>query len=158
VVVPINIQMMPQDIGFVVQNSGMRKMVIDESLLPNMAALPLAFIVVGAGQSDTHPSFAQLMETGASSAVMEPVQTPSTDLAFLVYTSGTTGYPKGVMLSEYNVLENLKGITQRIQFNHQDRVVLALPMFHIFGLVFGLATFLEGGSIVLIPKFMPRSI
>jgi acyl-[acyl-carrier-protein]-phospholipid O-acyltransferase/long-chain-fatty-acid--[acyl-carrier-protein] ligase len=55
------------------------------------------------------------------------------DLATVIFSSGSTGAPKGVMLSHYNVISNIESICQVIQFNAADRIMGVLPFFHSFG-------------------------
>lgn len=161
VVVPINIQMLPQDIGFVVQNAGFRHLVIAAALYPNMAHLPLQMIVVGGGEAEAKPavlSYEALLEKGQSHGAVDPVDSDPTGLAMLLYTSGTTGYPKGVMLSERNILANIEGFDKVVDFTEADRMILALPLFHAYGLIVALTGLVTGASLTLIPKFQPRSI
>lgn len=159
VVVPINIQMLPQDIGYVIQHSGIRHLVIADSLLTPIGHLPLQFIVVGDSQATTggqHLTFEKLL------TMVKPtdkaVETSETDLAFLLYTSGTTGHPKGVMLAERNILANLEGFEQVVEFNETDRLLLALPLFHAYGLIVGLTGLVIGACLILVPRFHPKAI
>ena len=55
------------------------------------------------------------------------------DVATIIFSSGSTGTPKGVMLSHYNVVSNVEGIRQVIQFTPADRIMGVLPLFHSFG-------------------------
>jgi acyl-[acyl-carrier-protein]-phospholipid O-acyltransferase/long-chain-fatty-acid--[acyl-carrier-protein] ligase len=55
------------------------------------------------------------------------------DLATVIFSSGSTGAPKGVMLSHWNILSNIEGIRQVIQFKPDDRIMGVLPLFHSFG-------------------------
>ncbi|MDH3443490.1 MAG: acyl-[ACP]--phospholipid O-acyltransferase [Deltaproteobacteria bacterium] len=59
-------------------------------------------------------------------------QTPG-DLATVIFSSGSTGIPKGVMLSHNNIVTNIEGIEQAIQFTPADRIMGVLPLFHSFG-------------------------
>ncbi len=55
------------------------------------------------------------------------------DLTTVIFSSGSTGMPKGVMLSHHNILSNIVGISQVIQFTSKDRIMGVLPLFHSFG-------------------------
>ncbi|MGH8975552.1 MAG: class I adenylate-forming enzyme family protein [Acidimicrobiia bacterium] len=79
--------------------------------------------------------------------------TPS-DPALLGYTSGTTGAPKGAALSHANLLATTEAVRLAWRWSPDDRLVLALPLFHLHGLGVGLhGTLLAGGSAVLLPRF-----
>jgi malonyl-CoA/methylmalonyl-CoA synthetase len=76
------------------------------------------------------------------------------DLALLCYTSGTTGTPKGAMLTHGNTLASCEALRLAWRWDERDRLVLALPLFHVHGLGVGLhGTLLCGGSTVLLPRF-----
>ena len=76
------------------------------------------------------------------------------DLALLCYTSGTTGAPKGAMLTHGNTLASCEALRLAWRWDEHDRLVLALPLFHVHGLGVGLhGTLLCGGSAVLLPRF-----
>jgi malonyl-CoA/methylmalonyl-CoA synthetase len=76
------------------------------------------------------------------------------DLAMLCYTSGTTGAPKGAMLTHGNALASCEAVRLAWRWTGDDRLVLALPLFHVHGLGVGLhGTLLCGGSVVLLPRF-----
>jgi malonyl-CoA/methylmalonyl-CoA synthetase len=76
------------------------------------------------------------------------------DTALLVFTSGTTGTPKGVPLSHANLLATSASIEAAWRWTAADRLVLALPLFHVHGLGVGLhGTLLAGASAVILPRF-----
>ena len=78
----------------------------------------------------------------------------SADLAMIVYTSGTTGVPKGAMLSHGNLLAGVQSVVTAWDWNADDRLILALPIFHMHGLGVGLhGTLLAGASAVLLDRF-----
>jgi malonyl-CoA/methylmalonyl-CoA synthetase len=81
------------------------------------------------------------------------------DLAMLCYTSGTTGVPKGAMLSHGNTLASCEALRLAWRWGPADRLVLALPLFHVHGLGVGLhGSLLCGASAVLVPKFEPDAV
>jgi malonyl-CoA/methylmalonyl-CoA synthetase len=76
------------------------------------------------------------------------------DTALLVFTSGTTGTPKGVPLSHANLLATSASIEAAWRWTADDRLLLALPLFHVHGLGVGLhGTLLAGASAVILPRF-----
>src|SRR5699024_8453059 len=95
---------------------------------------------------------------GDSSAHL-PVDRSGTDTALLLYTSGTTGRPKGVQLTLSNVLDTARVFTDQLRLTEQDRFGTALPMFHVFGQVVCLNTALwAGASMSRLAQFEPAAM
>ena len=90
-------------------------------------------------------------------AVTEPVERDDDDTAIILYTSGTTGRPKGAELTHRNVHLNAWRCATVIQDLRPDDVVMGcLPLFHVFGLTVGLnASVIAGSTLALIPRFDP---
>ncbi len=80
------------------------------------------------------------------------------DVCNMQYTSGTTGFPKGVMLTHYNVVNNGKCIGDRMDLSTADRMMIQVPMFHCFGMVLSMtAAMTHGCSVHPLPYFSPKS-
>ncbi len=78
------------------------------------------------------------------------------DVCNMQYTSGTTGFPKGVMLTHYNVVNNGKAIGDCMDLSTADRMMIQVPMFHCFGMVLAMtASMTHGTTMSPIPAFSP---
>ena len=84
-------------------------------------------------------------------------QTQKDDVANMQYTSGTTGFPKGVMLTHHNIVNNGKCIGDRMDLSTADRMMIQVPMFHCFGMVLAMtAAMTHGATLCPIPYFSPK--
>ena len=80
------------------------------------------------------------------------------DVCNMQYTSGTTGFPKGVMLTHYNVVNNGKYIGDHMDLSTADRMMIQVPMFHCFGMVLSMtASMTHGATMCPLPYFSPKS-
>jgi len=81
------------------------------------------------------------------------------DVINMQYTSGTTGFPKGVMLTHYNLVNNGMCIGDRMNFTHEDKLCIAVPFFHCFGCVLGImASVTHGTTMVPIDYYQPLKV
>ncbi len=79
------------------------------------------------------------------------------DVCNMQYTSGTTGFPKGVMLTHYNVVNNGKCIGDRMDLSTEGRMMIQVPMFHCFGMVLAMtASMTHGASLYPMPYFSAK--
>ncbi len=79
------------------------------------------------------------------------------DVCNMQYTSGTTGFPKGVMLTHFNVVNNGKNIGDRMDLSTEDRMMIQVPMFHCFGMVLAMtAAMTHGVSLYPLPVYRPN--
>jgi len=80
------------------------------------------------------------------------------DVCNMQYTSGTTGFPKGVMLTHRNIVNNGKTIGDRMDLSTADRMMIQVPMFHCFGMVLSMTSMMtHGGTLCPVPYFSPKS-
>jgi malonyl-CoA/methylmalonyl-CoA synthetase len=136
VVVPVNTAFGPAEIGAVAAAAVPALAVLDEpGRLPGVPSTGVAFDLPDGPAPDLD------------------VAGPD-DTALLVFTSGTTGTPKGVPLSHGNLLATSAAIEVAWRWTPGDRLLLALPLFHVHGLGVGLhGTLLAGASAVILPRF-----
>ena len=79
------------------------------------------------------------------------------DVCNMQYTSGTTGFPKGVMLTHYNVVNNGKCIGDRMDLSTADRMMIQVPMFHCFGMVLSMTSSMtHGATLCPMPYFSAK--
>jgi acyl-CoA synthetase (AMP-forming)/AMP-acid ligase II len=104
------------------------------------------------GEAAGATPFASLLTaTGPAPAVSI---NPQEDLVVLPYSSGTTGLPKGVMLTHYNLIANLAQIKDIEHFDEKDKLIAILPFFHIYGMVVIMSLGLyKGATLVSMPRF-----
>jgi acyl-CoA synthetase (AMP-forming)/AMP-acid ligase II len=139
------------------RDSGARLLFTVSPLLPQAsAAAALAGIadadVVVIDGADGHSSLRDLLSLGA--AAPEVSFDPATHLAVLPYSSGTTGRPKGVMLTHRNLVANVAQSVPNVGVTADDRVLAVLPFFHIYGMTVLLNLALaQRSSLVTMPKF-----
>ncbi len=148
VVVPINNFLKPPEVQFILADAGINVLILDESMKPGFEILAAqrqglkSLPVETFGNGDDGPG--------------EDCHTAPEALAVILYTSGTTGHPKGAMLSHANLLANVQSCERELLAVGEDRFVVLLPMFHSFMLTVGvLLPMLIGGSIVLIKTLHP---
>jgi len=75
------------------------------------------------------------------------------DVANIQYTSGTTGLPKGVMLTHHNVVNNGQFLAQGFHYTEQDLIVVPVPLFHCYGCVIGTMSALNSGAALILPNW-----
>jgi len=114
-------------------------------------AAPCAIVDAQAGEIRPHAS-------GARESA-EPHRASEVDPVLVVYTSGTTGAPKGAVLTARNIASNLDALASRWRWSEADTIVHALPLFHVHGLVLGLFGALRAGSTLdWVERFSPDGI
>ena len=82
-----------------------------------------------------------------------PDQVAVDDIANIQYTSGTTGHPKGVMLTHRNVVNNGQYLARGFHYTEQDKVVVPVPLFHCYGCVIGTMSVLNSGAALILPNW-----
>jgi acyl-CoA synthetase (AMP-forming)/AMP-acid ligase II len=162
VVNPVNIRWSAVEIAYSLEDSGSNVLLVDDAYLPLLAQLreaaPVVSTVVHCGEGTTPEgllSYASLLEHGTA----EDAGRGGDDLAGIFYTGGTTGFPKGVMLSHANMVVSSLGSCAGGDFVVPGGALLhAAPMFHLADLACWAAQNLVGGSHVILPMFTPDGV
>jgi acyl-CoA synthetase (AMP-forming)/AMP-acid ligase II len=155
-VIPVNARHRDEEIRAIAAHSGARTILFTPDASPDAARHAEAF---GATPLISHPD-ARLLASPVTDTTAEPVPNdPSERVAALLYTTGTTSAPKGVMLTHANLLWNARvsGRTRRLAA--EDQVLAILPGTHIYCFSSGiLAALHAGASIRFIPRFSPEAV
>jgi long-chain acyl-CoA synthetase len=161
-VVPVNCGEDEDRIAYILQNSEAKVVFAMEDQAERCKALRAqspgvnAFIQVGGEGGEGFLSFDRALSEQEPMADL-PDLGPETE-CLIVYTSGTTGPPKGVVLEQYNLLADAFSITEWHRFTPEDRAMIVLPIHHVNGIVVTLMTPLYfGGSVVLTRRFRAHS-
>ena len=163
--VPLNLLLNPKEMGFILGNSGASGLLYQAALeavasaaLDGLVGVDLRVRIGGDGPADPSVQDFGVMMRHRGPAPACP-QDPEAAIAAILYTSGTTGRPKGAMLSHSNLLANADAIAVALALNSADRVLVVLPMFHAFAATVGVLTpLVHGLGIVPVARFEPRLV
>lgn len=155
VVNPINVQSKEREVRFQVEDAGARIVIYHEALATVIdlvrPELPtVKFIVAGA----TAPDGVERLDDLVAEQRMVDVRVAMDDLAALPYTSGTTGFPKGVMLTHANLTANQQQFFDAVPVRRDDVFLNVLPYFHIYALNLLMSGAISlGATQVIMPRF-----
>jgi fatty-acyl-CoA synthase len=151
--VPVNFRLAAEEAAYVLEDSGARGSIVDGALADlSPAGSGFRLMLDGAAGGDPYE------EALAAGGEPPDVVVDDEDLAFLMYTSGTTGRPKGAMLTHQNLVVNTMNWIYELGATREDVWLSGLPLFHIGGLN-GILPFLQLGSTAVIERstgFDPR--
>jgi O-succinylbenzoic acid--CoA ligase len=160
IAVPVNVREQARELAFILGQCGAKAIVFDAALadrLPAPAGAPaLAARVCVGGSAPGAVGFDALLD--ARSPPAPPAAPGEEDPAVILYTSGTTGRPKGAMLTHLNVIHSVLHYRTCMRLTAADRSVLAVPASHVTGLVaITLAMFAVGGCVIMLRDFKARA-
>ncbi|HEX7125452.1 MAG TPA: AMP-binding protein [Thermodesulfobacteriota bacterium] len=156
VAVPLNTRLTPHELEYIVRDAGLAALVADpafwgtvEAIRPALSGLR-RLLVRGTDAPTGATPTADARRAPPLSAPREPVN----DLAQVLYTSGTTGLPKGAMMRHANVLFNARACERCIGYRADDVTLVAVPLFHVTGLNTQLvAVHAVGGVVSLLAEY-----
>lgn len=174
--IPINPIYSPDEISYILHNSDAKAVIALDQLLPLVEKAAVAFptieqYIICETSDDVKEKiealpeaakekvqlFSRLIATGKPN--FEPVSVNENETAIILYTSGTTGHPKGAMLTHKNLYSNARDVGDYLGFSENDRIVATLPVFHVFALTVVVnAPLLKGATVLLLPRFSPSEV
>ena len=163
VLMPLNIRLVAGDFALMLNHAGARTIVVHEDFIPVIDSirdgLPAMrdYVAVSAGPVEGYLDYEDLLRAASPEHYVDPLMRED-DVAELFYTSGTTGKPKGVMLSHRNLYANAVNFLLSLDLKSTDVLLHTIPLFHVNGWGTPHALTYVGGTHVVIPRFDARRV
>lgn len=164
IVVPLNTRLRPSELQFMLKNSGTNVLIVEDALLETAEeSLKLANLNVKVFVSGGLPqkkrnfwlSFDCLLEENQPAQMTEVKRT---DPLFIMYTSGTTGLPKGALGTHLGITQNVVNFSLNLETDERDRTLINIPLFHVSGLIAGFSHMVSvGGTSVLMYTYKTKN-
>lgn len=156
---PMNPSYKEREIAYQYADSEAKAIIAHEKLYPAVKKAGEAVsinnvILVGEGAVEGVHPFEALLESYQPSPPQVEIDVKE-DLAALPYTSGTTGRPKGVMLTHYNLIVNWRQFIEAVAVTERDTILIFLPFYHIYGAMLMGGAISAGATQVLMERFAP---
>jgi acyl-CoA synthetase (AMP-forming)/AMP-acid ligase II len=167
VINPLNLRLAGKELDYIIRDSGTRVAFVDATFAPLLQqarelggdACPIEKVVLigegSAGDESAHLHYEELLDQASAATPEEPEET---DPVVLMYTGGTTGLPKGVLVSQRAEMLNCYHVAIVMGFRDEDVNLMQTPVFHAASMVSVLASQVAGGTLVLLPGFEPGAV
>lgn len=150
VVVPVNIMLTPGEVAWIAGNADAKAIILPGEALASIASQDHRFeVIITTGDAGA----AEMFDSVAAHPPVEQAAVGPDDLWTIGYTSGTTGKPRGAMLSHRAVFESAAGTATVHVRTDRDLVLSALPLPHVYGNIIMNAVFLAGSQLALMRRF-----
>jgi acyl-CoA synthetase (AMP-forming)/AMP-acid ligase II len=159
--VPVNYRLAPTEWRFILDDAEVRLVLADTEFAAGLDTVraelesPRSFFTLD-GELDGWATFSDAVAAQPESPLAW--RSTSDDLAYQMYTSGTTGLPKGAMISQGAVVAHLQQLSTMTNVVEDPRTLTVMPMYHAGGAVTGLNTIAQGGSVYMMSDFVPSEV
>ncbi len=156
VIVPINTFFVSDEVNHILKDSGAKIFItssefekIGHQVFDNVDTVKQIIIL---GSIEHQHSWIKFEELYKYDKLDKPVKLKKDDVAAILYTSGTTGRPKGAMLTHCNLLSNAQMCVDFMKVTQRDKIVMFLPLFHSFSFMVGVVAVIYSGAAVYLMK------
>ncbi len=154
VVAPLNVYLKEKELAHIINDAQPKLLIMQSKFIELFKETGLSLPPI---LTEQDIAFEQKLEGGVPSFEVRTLEPD--EMAALLYTSGTTGLPKGVMLSSKNIMTNVVQIIARLKLKEYERVFGVLPLFHSFAQIGTVwASLFAGATVILVPKVDRRKI
>ncbi len=161
VTTPLNYRLAAPEIEFIINNSEAVALIVSDDFVPMIAQikhlLPTVrhYICIGGH----HQGYVEYEELIAGSSPAEPPEAVTEDdLLWQMYTSGTTGRPKGAMITHRNLITNVVQSTMNFHAEPDDRSLIVAPVYHAAAVIVCTSTLAAGGTLLIKKDFVPPEV
>jgi acyl-CoA synthetase (AMP-forming)/AMP-acid ligase II len=154
----VNFRLAPDEIRYIINDSEAQVVFVGTEFLPVLEKLrdelpTVRKVVVVGGEQDEYEDWLAAQEP------LGPVEPLPADTSFLqLYTSGTTGFPKGAMLTNASITAHATSSVHMIDIDGQDTAMVAMPLFHVGGSAWALVAMYHGAKIVVVREIAPVAL
>lgn len=167
IIVPFNTRYRLEEVEYILQNSGAKVVFFtkefgnvqhfEQFTTVKKTISTLEHLITVRFEAEGYLSYSQLLENGKLNHFLQPLIDVHEDVFSILYTSGTTGRPKGAMLTHSNVVHTGTISAEYMQCSEKDIFLVAVPLFHVFGMVPGIISVIASrASMVLMDKFSAK--
>jgi fatty-acyl-CoA synthase len=161
VTVPLNYRLTPTELEFIINNSDAVALIVSEDFLQPIAQIKhllpniRKWIVIGG----SHQGYLSYEDLIAGSSPAEPPEVVNeNDLIWQMYTSGTTGRPKGAMITHRNLITNIVQTAMNFRAEPEDRSLIVAPIYHAAAMIVSTTTLAQGGTLLIKKDFIPPEV
>jgi len=157
---PINGMWKADEVAYLLNDSGGRGLIVGSQYVPVLREMRdrceklETIIEIGEDVSGDYIDYDEILESADADPFVSDIR--EEEPAYIFYTSGTTGSPKGVLLSHKNVFADIKSFQEAVNPDIDHRILIFLPLFHVNAMLTSISTMEKGGAVVLRRQFNAR--